>query len=175
MHAQRFVVVAAKIFLERYVAQQLDALAESLLLIRPPKKAGIVEAGAQHTFVAVADQSIRVGSRVKHRHEVRQQFSIRIFDGEIFLVVAHHRDQHLFRQIEKLGIEAAENNGWKFRQVDDGRVIPLTGGDYAVNRGGCCGEGRLNRGDGSGRIEGEMAIGLGRRRVSPEERGRPGL
>ena len=60
-------------------------------------------------------------------------------------------------------------------QVDHGRVAPFTGGDHAVNRRGCCGEGRLNSGDGSGRIEGEMAIGLGRRRVNPEDRGRTGL
>ena len=57
LHAQRLVVVAAEIFLERDIAQQLDALAEGLLLVRLPEKAGIVEAGAQNAFVAVADQA----------------------------------------------------------------------------------------------------------------------
>ena len=55
LHAHRLVVVAAKIFLERNVAQQVDALAESLLLVRLPEKARIVETGAQNAFVAVPD------------------------------------------------------------------------------------------------------------------------
>ena len=82
---------------------------------------------------------VRVGSRVEHRQEVGQQFPIRIFDGEIFLVVAHHRDQHFFGQIEKLGIEAAEDDGGKFRQIDDGRdqrlvFAPARAGDGASRR-----------------------------------------
>ena len=55
LHAHRLVVVAAEIFLERNVAQQIDALAEGLLLVRLPEKARIVEAGAQNAFVAVPD------------------------------------------------------------------------------------------------------------------------
>ena len=68
-----------------------------------------------------------------------QQFPLCIFDGEIFLVVAHHRDQYLFGQIEKLRIEAAEDDGGKFRQVDDGcdeRLVfaPARSGDGASRR-----------------------------------------
>ena len=67
LHAHRLVVVAAEIFLESDVAQPFDALAQSLLLVRLPEKAGIVEAGAQNAFVAVADQSVGIGGRVEHR------------------------------------------------------------------------------------------------------------
>ena len=45
---------------------------------------------------------------------------LRIFDGEIFLVVAHHRDQHFFGQCEKLRIEAAKNHRRKFREIHHG-------------------------------------------------------
>jgi len=55
LHAHRLVVIAAEIFLERNAAQQIDALAEGLLLVRLPEKAGIVETGAQNAFVAVPD------------------------------------------------------------------------------------------------------------------------
>ena len=44
---------------------------------------------------------------------------LRIFDREIFLVIAHHRDQHFFRQRQKLRIEAAQNRRRKFGQVHD--------------------------------------------------------
>ena len=48
---------------------------------------------------------------------MRQQLAVRIFHRKIFLMVAHHRDQHFFRQRQKLRIEAAENHGRKFRQI----------------------------------------------------------
>ncbi len=55
LHTHRLVVVAAKVFLEGDVAQQLDALAEGLLLVRLPEKPRIVEARPQNPFVAVPD------------------------------------------------------------------------------------------------------------------------
>ena len=132
----RLVVVAAQIFLEGNVAQQLDALAQGLLLVGLPEKAGIVKAGAQNAFVAVADQSIGIAGRVEHREEMRQQLSVRIFDGKIFLVVAHHRDQHFFGQFEEFGIEAAQDRRRKLGQIDDGReqrliFAPARSGDGA--------------------------------------------
>src|SRR5438552_13655000 len=50
---------------------------------------------------------------------MRQEFAARSFDREIFLMVAHHRDQHFFGQFKKSGIEAAENDGWPLRQIDN--------------------------------------------------------
>ena len=47
------------------------------------------------------------------------KFAVGVFDREIFLMVAHHRDQDFFRQREKFGIEAAENRRRAFGQVDD--------------------------------------------------------
>ena len=40
-----------------------------------------------------------------------------IFHRKILLMIAHHRDQHFFRQGQKLRIEPAQNHGRKFRQV----------------------------------------------------------
>src|ERR1019366_46372 len=57
-------------------------------------------------------------------------------------MVAHHRDQHFFRQSEKLRIEAAENNGRKFRQIDDGRNQRLV---FAPARSGNGASGRVER------------------------------
>ena len=136
LHAHRLVIVAAKIFLEGDVTQQMNALAKGLFLVRLPEEAGIVEARAQNAFVAVPDQSFGVASRVEHGQKMGQQFPVGIVDGEIFLVVAHHRDQDLFRQIEKFRIEAAEDDRGKFREIDDRRdqrlvLAPAGSGDAA--------------------------------------------
>src|SRR6201984_2395561 len=120
LDAQSLVVIIPKIFLESNIAQEIDALAQSLLLIRLPEKAGIVEASAQDALIAVANQSIRVASSIENREKMRQQFSIGIFDSKILLVVTHHRYQHFLRQIEEFGIEAAQDHRRKFGKIDDG-------------------------------------------------------
>ena len=68
----------------------------------------------------MADQPIGIAVGVEHRQKVRRQLAGGVFDREIFLMVAHHRDQHFFRQREILLIEAAEDGRGPLRQVDDG-------------------------------------------------------
>ena len=97
--------------------QQIQPLQQRALLIRLPEKSRIVEARPQHALVAVPDQSLRIAIGIQHREKMRQQLMVRIFKRKIFLMVAHHRDQHFFRQRQKLRIEAAENHGRKFREV----------------------------------------------------------
>jgi len=43
------------------------------------------------------DQSLGIAIRIKHGKEMRQKFTLGIFDRKIFLVIAHHRDQHFRR------------------------------------------------------------------------------
>ena len=116
----RLVEVAAKVFLEGDRLQHLDAVAQRDLLIGVPEEARVVEAGAQHALVAVADQAVGIAVGVQHGEEVRQQLAVGVFEREVLLVIAHHRDQHFVGQREKFGIEAAQNDGREFGQVDDG-------------------------------------------------------
>ena len=51
---------------------------------------------------------------------MRRQLAVRIFDGEVFLVIAHHRDQHFFGKREKFAIEVTQNDRRKFGEVDNG-------------------------------------------------------
>ncbi len=67
---------------------------------------------------------------------MRQQCSLGIFNREIFLVIAHHRHQYLFRKREKLRIETAQNHGRKLGEIDDRRhqrlvLSPARSGDRA--------------------------------------------
>ena len=140
LHAQSLFVVAAEVFLEGDVLQQPDAIEQSLLLVGLPEKAGVVEAGAQYALIAVADQAIGIAGGIEHRQKMRQQLAVRIFNREIFLVVAHHRDQHFFGEREKLGIEVAEDDGREFREV---HYRGEERGIFAPARAGNCARGSI--------------------------------
>ena len=88
-----------------------------MFLIGLPEKTGIVEAGAQHAFMPVTDDAGGIAVGVQHGQKVRREAAARVLDGKIFLMVAHDRDQNLFRQFEKLGVEGAENRRGPFGQV----------------------------------------------------------
>src|SRR5262249_21008910 len=79
----------------------------------------VVETGAQHSFVAVANHSITIPIGVEHGKEVRGQLSARVFHSEVLLMIAHYGDQHFLRQREEIAIEAAENHSRKLRKVHD--------------------------------------------------------
>ena len=120
LHAHRLVEVAAQVFLESHGLQHVNAIAQRDFLIGVPEEAGIVEAGAQHAFVAVANQAVRISISVEHREKVRRQLSVGVFEREVLLVIAHDGDQNFGGQREKFGIEVAENYRGEFRKVDDG-------------------------------------------------------
>ncbi len=52
------VVVAAEIFLESDMLQGIETFQQRFLLVRFPEEARIVEARAQHSFIAVPDQTL---------------------------------------------------------------------------------------------------------------------
>src|SRR5271165_6718988 len=65
----------------------------------------------------MANQAVRITARIEHREKVGQQFVAFIFEREILLMVAHDGDQHLVRQREELGVEAAENDRRKLSEI----------------------------------------------------------
>ena len=119
LHAPGLVVVAAQVFLEGHRLQHLHALAQRDLLIGLPEEARVVEAGAQHALIAMTNEAVGIAVGVEHGEEMRQQLAVGIFQRKVFLVVAHHGDQNFIGKREKFGIEAAQNDRRKLRQVDD--------------------------------------------------------
>ena len=90
--AFRFRPVAAEVLLKGYVAQHLHALGEWDLLIRLPEELRIVEARAQHAFIAVADDAVAISLGIEHREKMGGERAALIFDCEILLMIAHHGD-----------------------------------------------------------------------------------
>ena len=117
LHPQRLFVIAAKIFLEGDVLQPRNPLAQRMLLVGLPEKACVVEAGAQHTLVAMTNQPVGIAVRIQHRQKIRQQVAIRPFDSKIFLVVPHHRDQNFLRKLKKFRFKAAKNDRGPFGKI----------------------------------------------------------
>ena len=121
-HALGLVVIAAQILLEGHRFQHFDAFGERNLLVDGPEESCVVESCAEDPFVAVADDLVGVlaGLGVQNGEKVRREFALRVFDGEVFLVVAHDRDQNLFGKGEIFGLEAAEQNAGPLGEVGDG-------------------------------------------------------
>ena len=147
LHAHGLVVVAAQILLEGHRLQHRHALAQRNLLVGVPEEARVVEAGAQHALIAVADQPSGSPSVFSTARKCGSQLAVRILHGEVLLVIAHHRDQNFFGKREKFRIEVAEDDRRKFGEIDDGveQILvfaPARAGDGA--RGGverfadCC-------------------------------------
>ena len=120
LYSHRFFVIAAQVFLEGHCLQQINALIERGLLVGLPEKSRIVEARPQHPLVAMPDQSLGIAVGIQHRQEMRQQLAAGIFHRKIFLMVAHHRDQHFFRQGQKFLVEISQNDRRPLRQIDHG-------------------------------------------------------
>jgi hypothetical protein len=100
------------------VGKVRDAARERLLLIGLPEEAGVVEARAQHPLVAALHEAFGVGGDIHDRDETRRELAMSVFHREIFLMVAHHRDQHLFGQRQELRVETAADGGGIFGDVD---------------------------------------------------------
>ena len=90
-----------------------------MFLVGLPEKSCVVEARSQNTLMAVTNDAVRITVSIQHRQKVRQQFVIAVFDCKIFLVITHHRDQNFFWKREVFGIEAAEDSGRKFGEIDN--------------------------------------------------------
>ena len=92
LHAHRLVEVAAQVFLEGHGLEHLDAIAERDFLVGVPEETGIVEAGAEDTLVAVADEAVGIAVGVQDGEEVRRELAVGVFEREVLLVVAHDGD-----------------------------------------------------------------------------------
>jgi hypothetical protein len=88
--------IAAELGLEGHVGEIGLAIGERLFLIGLPEEARVVEAGTQDALVATADEALGVAGDIHYGDELRGQFSFRVLDGEIPLVVPHHRNENFF-------------------------------------------------------------------------------
>jgi hypothetical protein len=114
-------VVAAQVLLEGHRLQHLAAIGQRNFLVGVPEETGVIEAGAEHAFVAEPDQirSGLVGLGIEDGKEVRRQFAGSVLDGEILLVVAHDGHQNLLGKRQEFGVEAAHQNRRPLGQVGD--------------------------------------------------------
>ena len=90
-----------------------------MLLIGLPEETRVVEARPQHALVAVPDDPCRGRRRYSAPPgNAASSLPSCIFDGKIFLVVTHHRDQDFLRQ--------SRNSGSKLPRITDGHSVRLT-------------------------------------------------
>ena len=120
LHAQGFLVVAAQIFLKGDVLEQLYPFSQRNFLIRLPEETRIVETCSQHALMPMPNDAFGIAIGVQNGKKMRRQLAIGVLDSEILLVVAHHCDQHFFRQFQKFTIKITENDGRKLRQINHG-------------------------------------------------------
>jgi hypothetical protein len=88
---------AAQVLLKSNRLEHLHSVVEWNPLVRVPEKARIVKSGAQHPFVSVPNQAFRAAGHIQHRQKMRCEFSGCVLNRKVLLVIAHHRDQNLFR------------------------------------------------------------------------------
>ena len=110
-HALHFVEVTSEPALVGNVRKLRQVVGEPTLLIRFPEKLRVGKACTQHTLMSRPHQPLRVFVEIYHRKKIRRQPPAASFERKIFLMVAHHRDQNLVRQREKIRIKIAGNHG----------------------------------------------------------------
>ena len=89
---------------------------------------------------------------VEDGEEVGGELAGGVFDGEVFLVVAHDGDEDFLGEGEVLGLEVAEDDGGPLGEVEDGvdeRLVWAPAGAGEVAGGGVKGlaDGLAARGD----------------------------
>ena len=78
-HADGLFEIRTELGLKRDVLQIGHAIGQFLPLIDLPEKAGVVEARAEHAFVAQADQAIGIAADVHHGDETGGEFAGAVF------------------------------------------------------------------------------------------------
>src|SRR5207245_324568 len=91
-----------------------------LLLIGLPEETRIIEPRAENPFIAMSDCALAIGIGIQHSQEMRRQLPARVLNRKIFLMITHDRDQHFFRQLQKLRIKIPQDYRGKFGEIDDG-------------------------------------------------------
>ena len=78
--------------------------------------------------MANGGQPAFVGLGIQNAEEIRRQFTGWVLKGEVFLMIAHHRDQHFLGQAEVFLFKASQKDTRPLRQVrhrvDQRRVFP---------------------------------------------------
>ena len=119
-HAFGLGQVAAEFGLEGDVGEVGLASGKRFLLVGFPEEAGVVEARPQDAFVAAAHEALGVARDVHHGDEGGRQFAIGILHREVFLVVPHDGNQHLFGEFQEPRIEAALDGHGALGEIDQG-------------------------------------------------------
>ena len=70
--------------------------------------------------MTLADFVSAIRVDIDDREEERKELPFLIHQRKVFLVLAHHRDQNLLRQIKELRIEGSANHGRTLVQVYNG-------------------------------------------------------
>ena len=124
--------------------EQLQTVAQGLLLVGLPEEARIVEAGAQHALIAVPNHAVADRRQCSTpRRKCGSELAIRVFHREIFLMIAHHRDQNFFRQFQKLAIEITQNGRGTLGEVHHCVQQVLVFAPAGAGNGSGCGIERL--------------------------------
>ncbi len=107
--------------MKSYGLKLFKPLVERNLLIVIPKEAGIVEAGAQNSLIAMADDghASRFDLGIQNREEMGRQGVLVILECEVFLMVTHDRDQNFFRQRQVFRLKVAQEHAWPLGKVSD--------------------------------------------------------
>ena len=115
-------MITPQLLLERDRLQAFHAIFKRYFLVNFPEEARVFESCAENLLVAVLDGgfALFIHLDVEHGEEVRQQLAVRTLDSEVLLVVAHHGDQHFFRQRQILGLEVTKNHSRPLGQMNDG-------------------------------------------------------
>ena len=116
-HALHFVEITSEPALVGNVRELRQVVGEPTLLIRLPEKLRVRKARTQHSLVSRPHQPLRVFVEIYHREKIRCQPPAASFQRKIFLMVAHHRNQNLIRQRQKIRIEIAGNHGGIFVEI----------------------------------------------------------
>ena len=124
--------------MEGDVLELRHKVAQALRAVGGVEEPRVLEAGPQHRLVAGDDGGRvdfrAVGDEHKGRKEFFPSFSFALsisflFDGEVALVLAHHRDEDVPRKVEELWVERAQER-------EGGLDQPRDLFDEAVDEGG---------------------------------------
>ena len=107
----------AELELEGKRRQARGVLFQLVLHILTDEEGSVGKAGADHLLVAIGDYVNVLAAAVAHRDEVRHQLAICGADGEVALVLLHHRYQHFGGQAQMILFEAAQQGCGRFNKL----------------------------------------------------------
>ena len=110
----------AELLLEGEAGEPRDPLLEREPAVVVPEEAGVGEAGVEDPLVAADDVALRVARVVGHGEEVSGERPRGLARREDLLVLAHRRDEDLFRELEVRRVERAADQPRPLDEVCEG-------------------------------------------------------